>query len=122
MRRTVVEETDLWILRYIWDTEEQQEIIATIVQHAVDGGGHIEHKRHVRSYRDTVPNAEELARDLERLAARVEQEDLDATSRVYLRDQLGVLDSRCQWVADGQQRAYLEQQLQALWEKLGRPQ
>ena len=41
--RTLVEETDLWILRYIWDTQEQQEVIAAIVQEAVDAGGQTDH-------------------------------------------------------------------------------
>ncbi len=119
--RTLVEETDLWILRYIWDTQEQQEVIAAIVQEAVDAGGKTDHARHARSHQRAAPDAEELARDLDRLAARADKENLDATSRAYLRDQLGVLDSRCHWVADEQQHAHLEQQLEALWEKLGRP-
>ncbi len=119
--RTLVEETDLWILRYIWDTREQQEVIAAIVQEAVDAGGRTDHTRHARSHQGTAPDAEELARDLDRLAVRADNENLDATSRAYLRDQLGVLDSRCQWVADEQQRSHLEQQFAALWEKLGRP-
>jgi MoxR-like ATPase len=119
--RTVVEQTDLWILRYIWDTQEQQEVIATIVQEAVEAGTDSDHERHARSHRDSAPDPEELARDLDRLALRAEQENLDAVSRTYLRDQLGVLDSRCQWVADGQQRTFLETRVAGLWEKLGRP-
>jgi MoxR-like ATPase len=114
--------TDLWIMRYIWDTQEQQEILAAIVQDAVNAGGDTEHKRHARSHRDAAPDAEELSRDLERLAARAEKDQLDPTSRAHLRDQLGVLDSRCQWVADGQQRSHLEQQLRDLRGTIGRPQ
>ena len=51
-----------------------------------------------------VPNAEELARDLERLNARIDGGDLSPTNRVYLRDQLGVLSGRVPWVAESQQR------------------
>ena len=36
--RTHADRTDLWVLRYIWDTEEQREVIAAIVQDAVEGG------------------------------------------------------------------------------------
>ena len=32
--------TDLWVARYIWDTEEQQEVIAAIVEEAVKTDGH----------------------------------------------------------------------------------
>ena len=34
--RMQVNTTDLWVLRYIWDTEEQQEVLAEIVQDFVD--------------------------------------------------------------------------------------
>jgi MoxR-like ATPase len=119
--RFVVSPTDLWILRYIWDTEEQQEVIATIVQDAVNR--HLENEivRHPRAQGNEVPNAEELARDLERLDARINGGDLSQTTRVYLRDQLGVLTGRVPWVADSQQRSFLEEKLERLWERIGRP-
>ena len=31
--------SDLWVLRYIWDTVEQQSVLAAIVQDALDAGG-----------------------------------------------------------------------------------
>ena len=37
--RLTVNATDLWVLRYIWDTEEQQEVLASIVQDAIDRSG-----------------------------------------------------------------------------------
>jgi MoxR-like ATPase len=119
--RFVVSPTDLWILRYIWDTEEQQEVIATIVQEAVNR--HLDDGvvRHPRAQGNEVPNAEELARDLERLDARINGGDLSPTIRVYLRDQLGVLSGRVPWVADSQQRSFLEEKLERLWERIGRP-
>jgi MoxR-like ATPase len=119
--RFVVSPTDLWILRYIWDTEEQQEVIATIVQDAVNRHLDDEIVRHPRAQGNEVPNAEELARDLERLDARINGGDLNQTTRVYLRDQLGVLSGRVPWVADSQQRSFLEEKLARLWERIGRP-
>ena len=36
--RLQVNATDLWVLRYIWDAEDQQEVLASLVQEAVDKG------------------------------------------------------------------------------------
>jgi MoxR-like ATPase len=119
--RFIVSPTDLWILRYIWDTEEQQEVIATIVQDAVNRHLNDDVVRHPRAQGNEAPNAEELARDLERLDARINGGDLSPTNRVYLRDQLGVLSGRVPWVAEAQQRSFLEKKLEQLWERVGRP-
>jgi MoxR-like ATPase len=119
--RLVVSPTDLWVLRYIWDTEEQQEVIASIVQEAVKVHAGEEAAHHPRSQGSDIPDAEELARDLERLQSRANANATDATTRVYLRDQLGVLSGRVQWVSDDQQRSFLTEKLERLWERIGRP-
>jgi MoxR-like ATPase len=111
--------SDLWVLRYIWDTEEQQEILASLVHDAVDqAGGAAPAERHPRSHGGQAPDAEALARDLERIAERLEDQSLPSTERSYLRDRLGLLAARCQWVADGQQREHLQLRTDQLWEKL----
>jgi MoxR-like ATPase len=113
--------SDLWVLRYIWDTEEQREVIGSIVQDAVKKHADDGAARHPRSQGNDAPNAEELAHDLERLESRINGNELDATSRVYLRDQLGVLSGRVPWVAGEQQRKFLEERLEQLWQRVGRP-
>ncbi len=49
--RLTVNATDLWVLRYIWDTEEQQEVLASIVQDAVDRHGTEAEASHPRARR-----------------------------------------------------------------------
>ena len=49
--RLAVNATDLWVLRYIWDTEEQQEVLASIVQDAIDRGGPQREATHPRARR-----------------------------------------------------------------------
>ncbi len=91
--------TDLWILRYIWDTEEQQEVLAEIVQDFVDkSGDEALAAAHPRSRGNDRPDPEKLARDLARIRQRFEQPELPATERTYLQDQLGLLAARYQWV------------------------
>jgi MoxR-like ATPase len=112
--------TDLWILRYIWDTVEQQEVLAEIVQDFVDKSPD-ESKAiaHPRSRGDDPPDPEKLARDLARISERLRRKDLPATERTYLQDQLGLLAGRCQWVEGRQQRQHLQQQVDSLWKLAG---
>jgi MoxR-like ATPase len=112
--------TDLWVLRYIWDTDEQREVIAAIVQPAVEAGdAAAQTNGHPRARGTGGPDAEELARDLERLQRQWTGESHDESRRSVLRDQLGLLSSRCQWLADAQQRSFLEGRVSALWQQWG---
>jgi MoxR-like ATPase len=111
--------TDLWVLRYTWDIEEQREVIAGIVQEFVEQSGEDALKAsHPRARNLDGPNPEELARDLEQLANRIQGEPSNDDTRSVAREQLGLLAGRCQWVRDDRQRCFLEQQVQSLWTAL----
>ena len=74
---------------------------------------------HPRSRGDERPDPEKLARDLTRIGERLAQPELSTTERAYLKDQLGLLSGRCQWVEEPQQREYLLQQVENLWRPAG---
>lgn len=110
--------SDMWVLRYIWDSEEQQSVLASIVQDAISVGEDSEEMAHPRAAGVDTADAEQLARDLERIEAKLAGEVSDV-DRAYLRDQLGLVANRCQWVAETQQRTHLEGVVSGLWSKLG---
>lgn len=112
--------SDLWVLRYIWDTEEQMEVLHSLVQDALARGeGAKQPGSHPRARGATGPDPESIARDLERMTSRLESSDLPDHERSFLRDQLGVLSSRCAWVGDQQQRKFLETTVAGLWTRVG---
>jgi len=109
--------SDLWVLKHIWDTEEQYEVLCSLV------GGVLEREEatgcdHPRARAGEEADAEHLARDLEAIEGQLPK--ADATELAYLRDRLGILDSRCQWVADQQQREFLVGKVGELWEQFER--
>ena len=117
--RLSVNTTDLWVLRYIWDTEEQQVIVASIVDDAIAKATDEERTgSHPRSRGSEAPDAEVLARDLENIAHQLKS-DVPETERTYLRDRVGLLAARCQWVEDEQARQFLDGRLAGLWDQLG---
>jgi MoxR-like ATPase len=106
--------SDLWIYRYIWENEEQQEILASLVQSVVAKDS-AEGAHHPRAKGEDAPDAEALARDLEHIEKELIASATDAAGCAYLRDRLAILDGRCQWIADAEKREFLLQRARALW-------
>ncbi len=108
--------SDLSGMRYIWVTEDQQGILASIVQDVLAEDSN-EAAQHPRSRGLDSPDPEPLARDLDRLEERLEerlQAGPSEADRSFHQDQLGLLAARCQWVEDDQKREFLEQRVESL--------
>ncbi|MCR9232126.1 MAG: AAA family ATPase [bacterium] len=117
--RLKVNRTDFWILRSIWHTEEQIEILASLVNDAIDQADETEKQSgHPRSRSADVPDPELLVRDIEQLEQRCDDESLTEIERAQLQDQVTLLASRCQWVESDQQKTFLTAKIDKLRERL----
>jgi MoxR-like ATPase len=115
--RDAARRSDLWVARHIWDTDEQVEVLAALVQDA-QGEAKDEAGDHPRSRRG-LPDAESLARDLDALGAKLGEAGLGPAEKACLRDRLGLLSSRVPWVADAGQRTALQRRVDGLWSRVG---
>lgn len=118
--RTVVQPSDLWVLRYTWDLEEQQEVLRSLVQASIDEHAKGDLQRHPRSLDAAEVNPELLARDLKRLEQRLSRSTTE-NDRTYIRDQLNELAARCEWVQTEPQASALKQEVTELWQRLQTP-
>ena len=110
--------SDLWVMRYIWDSEEQQEVIAALVNNAIQGAGNTDQAgSHPRAKGEDAPNPEFIAADLRRIADRLKEQSLSDLDRAQLRDELGLLASRCEWVSNNHQREFLRKEIEGLWQQ-----
>lgn len=106
--------SDLWVVRHIWDAEEQQEVLASLVDQAISRERPAEGD-HPRAHRTDGPDAESVARDLDSIEASLKNGALPGVEKAYLRDRLGILEGRCQWIKDGPKREWLAQRISKLW-------
>jgi len=114
--RTEAALSDCWVLRYIWDRQEQQEVLASLVDEAI-GKDQAEGVKHPRAERKDSPDPEILARDLQSIEEQLNSTESDSGGQAALKEHLAVLSRRCQWLADSEQRTYLEGKIQTLWNR-----
>lgn len=109
--------SDIWVVRHIWDSEEQREVLRAMV----DAELNKEEARvddHPQARRAEKPDPELLAADLNSCAEQLETSELSAVERARLRDRLSVLSGQVQWIENEEQRAALQQRADTAWQKL----
>lgn len=111
--RTVAVLSDLWVLKYIWDTEEQLEVLAALVDAVIEKDP--DPQTHPRALANKLPNAEELMADVLALRNRWEHETLSFAEQNVLKDKLRYLQTRSLWLKNPEHRGHLQSEIERLW-------
>ncbi|HOY16134.1 MAG TPA: AAA family ATPase [Haliscomenobacter sp.] len=106
--------SDLWVARYIWDTEEQREVIVEIVN-SVFAKEAASNAQHPRARNNPVPNADELFLEVENIAKQWNDPDGTMANRAILKDKLRYLSGRCAWIVESTQREFVQAEVDRLW-------
>ncbi len=109
--------SDMWVLRYIWDTEEQVEVLASIVNAIVEADTN-EDSQHPRASIHALPNADEIFKEVALMTEKWENPELSMAERTLIKDRLRYLNGRSQWITNEVQRLYVEQPMDELWQKI----
>ena len=119
-KRTEAHLSDLWVMRYIWDTLEQQEILTAIVDRVLEGESKADSEsvtQHNLSQTIHRPDAESLARDLESLSGAIGKVS-EKSELAIQKDRLAILMNQIEWVENEQQRIKLKSIADGLMLKL----
>ena len=87
--------SDIWVIRYIWNTAEQSQIIRPVVDEIIERSTANPANEHPRSRDHQHPDAEQMARQLESIVERLASNPAEFQERA--KDQLTLLASRVQW-------------------------
>lgn len=116
-KRMVAIPSDMWVMRYIWDNEDQQEIIAGIINSVVEADK-TEAAHHPRAAENVLPNADEIFKEVEAMDKKWDDAALPLAERTIIKDRLRYLNGRCAWISNEVQRNYVQQPIDALWQKI----
>ena len=108
--------SDLWILKHIWDTEEQREIIANIVNaHIAED---VTEDQHPRAKSNSAPNAEEIYQDVQNLIQQWGLPGTTVSEKSLIKDRLLHLNNRAEWIGNETQRKYVQEPIDTLWKQI----
>lgn len=114
--RNVADLSDLWVMKYIWDTEEQIEMIAGIVDTVIDK--HLNEYSHPQAAFNKAPNAEELAKEINLITQRWEDTSVSYEQKNVLKDKLRFIQSRVNWIKNQEHKKHLQTEIESLWQKM----
>jgi len=115
--RETAEPSDLWVLRYVWDREEQIAPLRALVNGVIERQGG--DRPHPLSSPAERVNPENLARELESLGAQVQAGGLSVSGIARLRERLTGVADQCAWVPEDKARNQLLDKTRELLGALG---
>jgi MoxR-like ATPase len=107
----------MWVLRYIWDTDEQREVIAGIVNAIIEEETETE-QVHPRAAINSAPNADDIYKEVLQMTAQWNDPGTSGAERSVIKDRLRYLNGRCEWIGNTDQRNYVLKPIDALWQQI----
>jgi MoxR-like ATPase len=112
--RTEAVLSDLWVLKYIWDTQEQIEILAGIIDQVIEKES-VE-KSHPQALFNKIPNPEEIIKEVELLKRKWSEENLTFEEQNVIKDKLRYVQSRCNWIRNQEHKQHIQIEIEGLWQ------
>lgn len=98
--------SDLWVLRYVWDREEQIHPLSSLINGTLQQHEEEDH-RHPRARTDAHIDGEEIAKQLDTVEKKMKGAGLTLGETARLRDRLADLSDQCAWLTDGEGQRHL---------------
>ncbi len=108
--------SDLWVMRHIWDTEEQIETLQAMIEGVI--GKEPIPDSHPQAFQNALPDAEVLMQEIISLTERWEQSTENWEEKNLIKDQLRFFQNRNNWLQSEEKRGYIQQNIDALWQKI----
>jgi MoxR-like ATPase len=110
--------SDFWVLRYVWDREEQIAPLSALITGVLEPFADEPDAHRLATAAERV-DGEELARRLDAAGALVQSRSLSIAAVARLREQLADLADRTAWLADDAARQHLLKRAGDLLRQLG---
>ncbi|WP_128150028.1 AAA family ATPase [Apibacter raozihei] len=108
--------SDLWVLKYTWDTEEQIELLEGIINRIIEKDDKA--NAHIQAFKNKSPDPEELMKDFNLLLYNWENASNDFDEQNLIKDKLRYLQTRCSWLPNEDQKKFILKEIDGLWKKI----
>ncbi len=108
--------SDLWVLKYTWDTEEQIEILSGMVNAIMENDP--EEKKHPQARINHQPNAEEILEEIEKLSTEWNAASTSMEGKNTIKDKLRHVQSRSKWIQNAEHKAIMQEKIDSLWQTM----
>ena len=108
--------SDFWVLKYTWDTEEQIEILAGMIDSIIEKDD--SPKAHPQALYNKTPNAENLMAEVKDLSYKWQQKGVSYEEQNLIKDKLRFLQSRSRWISNKEHKTFLQEEIEQLWQKI----
>jgi MoxR-like ATPase len=110
--------SDFWVFRYVWDREEQIAPLSALVAGVIEPHAQEPDAHPLAAVPDRI-DGEEMARQLDSLAAEIHSRSLGLAAVARIRERLADLSDRAAWLADEPARRHLINRVGELLKRLG---
>jgi MoxR-like ATPase len=108
--------SDLWVLKHVWDTEEQIEVLEGIVNSIIEK--ETNPLAHPQAQYNKTPNAEELIKEIILLTDKWESGSLSFEEQNVVKDKLRYLQTRSNWIKNNEHKLHIQEKIESLWHKM----
>lgn len=109
--------SDLWVLKYIWSTEEQIETLQATVNALIEKE-ETNDRSHPQAFFNKAPNPEELMSEVTNLKSKFSNQELTLQELNVIKDKLRYLQNRTDWLKDQQKKQYINNEIDQLWKEI----
>ncbi|MBC8756902.1 AAA family ATPase [Kordia sp. YSTF-M3] len=109
--------SDLWVLKYIWSTEEQIETLQATVNALIEKEETNE-RSHPQAFFNKAPNPEELMSEVTNLKTKFSNQEISLQELNVIKDKLRYLQNRTDWIKDQQKKQYINTEIDQLWKQI----
>ena len=116
-RRSAARVSDFWVLRYVWDRQEQIAPLSALIAGAIDARASTQDD-HPLSLPPEHIDAEDLARGLDAISSEMAEKSLGLLRVARIREQLTDISDRVAWLGDHEVRRHLEERARDLLRRI----
>lgn len=113
-QRTTANISDLWVLKYIWDAEAQIEILEGIINNVIEL--EISEVSHPQALYNKSPNPEDIIKEVRILKEKWDTGTLNLEEKNVLKDKLRYIQNRNGWVSIPDQKLFIQNEIDELWQ------